>query len=128
MSIPYSGGLNIHNEFDAYGQAALIDNLKAQLVLANWTSAGVRAYSTLTLGANPANNQTVTIDGVVYTYKTTINNANPREVLIDTTKELSLANLYHCINDTGRAKGPNTPARPRLTPPARRSIPLGVPP
>lgn len=57
---------------------------------------GSRATGVLTLTANAANTETVTINGVVYTFKTTL--LNPYDVLIGSNMEESLQNLADCIN------------------------------
>lgn len=70
----------------------------------------------LTCTAIPGNNETVTIDGVVYTFKTALT-APPvaREVLIGGTVQASLENLRDAINNTGIPGvqyGTNTVAHP----------------
>jgi hypothetical protein len=58
-----------------------------------------KATGTLSGTANPANNDTVTIDGVVYTFKTTLT-ASPvaNEILIETAATLSLGNLAKALS------------------------------
>lgn len=59
-----------------------------------------RAQGTLSATANPANNDTVTIDGVVYTFKTALSTGPTvaNEILIETAQALSLGNLAAAIN------------------------------
>lgn len=59
---------------------------------------GSRATGTLTsTGTNVANNDTVTINGVVYTFKTSLTPV-ANEVLIGTSANDSLVNLYYAID------------------------------
>lgn len=51
-------------------------------------------------GTSPANNNTVTINGTVYTFKTTMTGANG-EVHLDADPDVALLNLLHAINGTG---------------------------
>lgn len=59
------------------------------------------ATNTLTFAANAANNETVTIDGVVYTFKTTP--AAAFEVLVGADLGESSLNLLNAINANGQA-------------------------
>jgi hypothetical protein len=67
----------------------------------------------------PANNNTLTVDGLAYTFKTAINNANPREVLIGASWQETLQALVHAINDDGVGEGTSyssaTTAHPTCT-------------
>lgn len=63
-----------------------------------------KATQTLTsTGTAPANNDTVTIDGQVYTFKTALSSGPtvPYEVLIGGSAAIALDNLKAAINDTG---------------------------
>jgi hypothetical protein len=59
---------------------------------------GTLSTSDLTFTAAAANNDTVTIAGVVYTFKTTINDATPREVFNGASATASATNLRAAIN------------------------------
>lgn len=59
----------------------------------------VPAYGILTLDDNPANTETVTIDGQAYTFKTAL--ASAYDVLIGATLSDTLDNLVAAINDAG---------------------------
>jgi len=57
--------------------------------------------ATWTPAANPGNTQTITINGITLTFKTTI--ANAGDILIGGTTAVTLDNLVACINQTGTA-------------------------
>lgn len=80
-------------------------------------TAPVAASGTLTSdNTNVSNNDTVTIAGRVYTYKTTLTAATTAyEVLIGADADASLLNLIRCLNHTGTPGtdyGSATPADP----------------
>jgi len=71
------------------------------------------AAAILTLSDNPADTETVTIEGVVYTFKTVL--ASAFDVLIGADEEESLANLMAAINEdagAGTLYGTGTTAHP----------------
>lgn len=81
------------------------------------TSAGVKATGVLTSSGVFQNNETVTIDDVVYTFKTTLTGA-AYEVLIGANAAASLDNLKSAINATageGSTYGTGTLAHDRVT-------------
>lgn len=100
MAIQYAGGTNVNAVSLITTRASMLSFVNTQLISAGWSSSGVKAQSLLTCTANPTNNETVTLDGLVYTFKTTINNANQKEVLIGAALADSLTNLKACINLT----------------------------
>ena len=61
---------------------------------------GVRATQTLTSSAAPADTNTVTIGGKVYTFQTTLTNVDGN-VLIGVSEATSLQNLRDAVNLTG---------------------------
>lgn len=97
MAIIYSGT----NRSDLYPSlttgAQVLNSVNTTLVAAGWTSVSVAAYNWLVYTANPTNNETFTIGGVVYTFKTSINNATPREILIGANADESYNNAAACI-------------------------------
>jgi hypothetical protein len=105
MGIPYSGGPNVYTEFLSYGRDVLIDNWADALVDAGWAKVAYPAYGIWRPTGNPSNGNTVTIDSLVYTFRTSINNATEREVLIGADKAETMLHLSQCINDSGVGKG-----------------------
>jgi hypothetical protein len=71
------------------------------------------------MGSLPSDGNTVTIGSLVYTFKDTINNSNPREVLIGATVADCIDYLEHCVNDDGTGEGTSyssaTTAHPDVT-------------
>lgn len=65
----------------------------------------VAAQGSFTLTVQPSNNETVTIDGVVYTFQTTLTNANGN-VQIGGSLAITQQNLYDAINLTSTTGGP----------------------
>lgn len=94
--------------------------LEQKIIYELKTNAGdtVKASQTLTsTGTAPANNDTVTIGGYIYTYKTTLTGAS-FEVLIGASASVALDNLKSAINATagaGTTYGTNTYAHPDVT-------------
>lgn len=81
------------------------------------TSAGVKATGVLTSSGVFQNNETVTIDDIVYTFKTTLTGA-AFEVLIGASAAASLDNLKSAINGTagaGSTYGTGTWAHDKVT-------------
>ena len=70
---------------------------------------GKRAEAILTLAGppynNPADDDTVTIGGVAYTFKTVLVPATPRQVQINATSTITLDNLKACVNLEPSADG-----------------------
>lgn len=81
-------------------------------------TAAVKAVGTLTSDATaPSNNDTVVIDGITYTYKTTLTGA-PLEVLIGVSAAVALDNLQSAINadvGAGTTYGTGTVAHPSVS-------------
>ena len=81
--------------------------LKNAMVAAGWTATELRAWHGLRLREAVGDGSWVRIDNRTYTFKTAINNANPREVLLDNTGDWSgsFVNLVHAVHDDGIGKG-----------------------
>jgi hypothetical protein len=73
------------------------DHLDLYAKLKAFLLAGANAESTLTCGANPADTETVTIDGKVYTFQTTLTNSDGN-VQRGASASASLNNLKAAIN------------------------------
>ena len=100
MAIQRAGGTNRNDLYVAVAsKSALNTNWRTTLLAAGWTETeAVKALGRLTGTGDPANNDTVTLDGKVYTFKTTINNANDGEVTRGVSLADSLSNLNAAIN------------------------------
>ncbi len=66
-----------------------------------------RASVSGTFSGAPANGETIRINGVDYTFVTTIDNSLPRQVKIGATAAACAANFHAAVNDTGVGKGAN---------------------
>ena len=100
MAIQYAGGVTRNDLYTAQtDKTVIISNISTSLAAAGWTSADMMPFALLRdVQTNPLNNETVTLDGKVYTFKTVINNANNGEVLIGLAVANSLANLKNAVN------------------------------
>ena len=100
MALQYSGYTPYKAEFLGYdGPIAVLARIRDALVAGGWTlvrSFGNRVRGTFT--GLPATGQTVTFDGVVYTFRATINNGIAREVLIGATGDDCADNLIAALN------------------------------
>jgi hypothetical protein len=83
------------------------------------TSAGTKASSVLTITGAISNNETVTVGGKTYTFKTTLSSpAVAYEVLLGVSDATALDNLKSAINGTageGTTYGTGTLANPKVT-------------
>lgn len=100
MAIPFpTAGTTYYTQFTPSSVQAICDAIKSALVTCGWTSEDVTATPVkLTFSGNPLNNETCSIAGLTYTFKTTINNSNAREVLIGASGSDSASNLAAAIN------------------------------
>lgn len=65
-------------------------------------TAGTQATGTLTAGSNPANNETIAVNGVTFTFKTTV--VTPAtDVLRGATKEDTMTNFAAVLNASANA-------------------------
>ena len=98
MALNLSGKVYKH-AFDGSSKTTIAEGVKFALLQVDWVEGThSKGTSTGTITANPSNGHTVTLGSWVYTFRTTINNSVPREVLIGATKEDSLANLKTAVN------------------------------
>ncbi len=68
------------------------------LAAAGWTVAAVHAFTVFRMLGVAANNNTITLSGKVYTWKTVINNSNDGEIFIGADAANCLINLKAAIN------------------------------
>lgn len=85
--------------------AGIVDTLDGTEASKTVTSDGVRATRVLTVSGQPGNGETVTIDGVVYTFKTTLSTGPTvaYEVLRGADAAAALTNLKKAINGEATA-------------------------
>lgn len=105
MSIQYAGGTYV-DQSQLFGVSSIVDYLTlltTGLASAGWTVTTGKSYNlfgqvpTLYNQTNPANNNTVTINGRVYTYKTTLTGAAD-EILIGANVAATLFNTKAAWN------------------------------
>lgn len=98
MAIQYAGGTRRNDVYVGVAtRPAVIANIKTSLEAAGWTATELFPFSVLQ-NAVPANNETVTLDGKVYTYKTVINNGVDGEIAVGVDAPTSIANLKAAVN------------------------------
>jgi hypothetical protein len=95
---------------DYSGDGALLLSLfRSNLVDSGWTLLRTHGgFLLFSITGVPADGGTLTPDSSeseVYTWKTAINNSNPREVLIGADAFECMENMIHAINDDGAGKG-----------------------
>jgi hypothetical protein len=120
MAIPDSGAPYVYTQLDASSKTALLTALKNALVASGWTLKQSDSSSvTVAFTGLPANTNTVTFDGVVYTFKTVLIQANAREVLIGASATECASNLADAINaepgTSGTKYSNTTTAHPTCT-------------
>jgi hypothetical protein len=106
MAIPDSGAPYVYTQLDASSKTALLEALKQALINSGWTLKQSDSPSvTVSFTGQPANTNTVTFDGVVYTFKNVLVQGNPREVLSSASASACAANLADAINEAAGTKG-----------------------
>jgi hypothetical protein len=83
----------------------LLTGIAGAMYDAGWSRTHLGAANWLTTTGQPGDGNTCTIDGVTYTFKAAINNANPREVRIGASWQETLQAFVHAVNDDGVGKG-----------------------
>lgn len=98
MAIEYAGGTNRNDSYTAITtRRQLIDSINTTLVAAGWTSTATKAFIRLRYTGQPANNDTVTLAGKVYTWQTVLTNVDGN-VAIGASALVSYQNLAAAIN------------------------------
>ena len=99
MSIQYAGGTNRNDTYAAVTTyPGLLANINTTLVAAGWTSVGLAGRNNILYSGQPSDSDTITLSGVVYTFKTTINNGNAREIAISgVDADTTWVNFVACV-------------------------------
>jgi hypothetical protein len=116
LALVYSGGPYRNDVYSISTRQQLLNSINTTLTAAGWSSENIFAFSELVWTGQPNNNNTVTVAGQTYTFKTSIANAN--DVLIDATASDTAENLYNAINKgpgEGTKYGNNTPLNQFIT-------------
>jgi hypothetical protein len=116
LALVYSGGPYRNDVYTVSTRQQLLNSINTTLTAAGWSSQNIFAFAEIVWTGQPNNNNTVTVAGQTYTFKTIIANAN--DVLIDTTANDTLRNLFNAINKgpgEGTKYGNNTPLNQFIT-------------
>lgn len=97
MSLVYSGGPYRNDVYSVTTRQQLLTNINTTLTACGWSSQNVFAFTELVYNGNPAANQTITIAGQVYTFRTTVS-TTANDVLIGATGTATAQNLVNAIN------------------------------
>lgn len=104
MSLHYVDPI-VYTQVDASGQSAFLTELRDALLAAGWThEEDVKARLVITFFGVPFNNETITLNGKTYTYKTTLTGA-ANEILRGVDAAACASNLNDAINDISANEG-----------------------
>lgn len=92
MAVPHPGGTIAYGDVPADTIADLIANARSKYLTAGWTSTDYGARTTGTFTGLPSDGQTITIDGTVYTARTSVTSPTT-EFAIGASANDSAANL-----------------------------------
>jgi hypothetical protein len=99
MAIRYpSAGTIYYTQFSCTSVQTICDGIKDALVACGWQSTSMPSKVILTFTGVPNNNDTCSLGGLTYTFKTSINNSNAREVFIGASASACATNLAEAIN------------------------------
>jgi hypothetical protein len=99
MAIRYpSAGTIYYTQFSCASIQSICDGIKDALVACGWQNTPMPSRWILTFSGVPSNNETCSLGGLTYTFKTVINNSNAREVLIGASATACANNLAEAIN------------------------------
>lgn len=99
MGLALSGGVNTYGEFPAATRGQFCTGVAFFLLRAGFTLLDkVKASASAVFTNTPSNGTTVTLAGQSYTFRTVINNAVQREVLVGVDARHSFANLASAVN------------------------------
>lgn len=102
MAIALSGGVNTYGEFPAATRGQFCTGLAFFLIRAGFTLLErVKANASLLVTSTPSNGTTWSFAGQTYTFRTVINNAVQREVLVGADARHSFTNLVAAVNLAG---------------------------
>lgn len=98
MAIQLAGGTNRNDVYAGIATyPALLQSINTTLVAAGWTSAPQPVYNIFTHSGQPNNNDNLYLAANTYTFKTAINNATPREILIGASALDTWNNFIACV-------------------------------
>lgn len=101
-SITAGGTSQILMAADNARQAVMIQPQTEACLINFGATAGTQATGTLTAGSNPANNETIAVNGVTFTFKTVV--VTPAtDVLRGATKEDTMTNFAEVLNASANA-------------------------
>ena len=104
MALVFSGGTLIDTTFNlgtVNKRRTFYDAVETALSAAGWTTTVGLPLQILTINnnsQNAANDETIVVLGKTYTFKTSINNSNDGEVLVDSSGAQSYTNLVNAMN------------------------------
>lgn len=98
MALATSGGINIWLEFPGDTRNHFIDGLATGLLAAGWQlNSRDKATLTQTYTIAPSNGTPLQVGTITYTFKSTLNNTIPNEILVGANLAASLANAVAAI-------------------------------
>lgn len=105
MAIQYpTAGAIYYTQFACTSIQTMCDGIKDALVSCGWTSSNKKSRIRVVFNGVPSNNQTITVAGQVYTFKTTLS-GSADEVLIGASAAACASNLFDAVTDNSGNEG-----------------------